>query len=104
MKGVCSNNNCSYFSKEVWVSKGYGKFDILKEKCVSTCPHCQKLMNVDAIKTLGFSKARLLGTGMVLNKKNMQEERSIRNEERDGYMIYYDDSESSCDDWIYIYA
>lgn len=72
IKSYCYNKSCTANkceSKESWVRKGYGKYDIGMERYRGKCHSCGKQMDPNHIKTIGFTMAKIKVVGMkIVNK------------------------------------
>lgn len=88
--GICQNVNCKAYMKEVVILRGFGKFDIGKDrgkkKGTCICPCCYKF--VPDVKECGFSccKYKIEGERQVVNQNGMTkleyyEEEDIHNQQ-----------------------
>jgi hypothetical protein len=65
LKGRCSNQNCNAFKHQVsWIRKGFGTFEIGRDKCRNVCASCKQKISPLTVKSLGFYKCRVEIVGM----------------------------------------
>jgi len=60
LKGRCNNENClAYKHERSWVPKGYGTFDLGKERFKNKCQGCGSIIKGSSFKTFGFRYAEV---------------------------------------------
>jgi hypothetical protein len=64
LKGTCKNRNCVGFNKQVWVSIGYGQFDINRLRFKQSCPCCKQMMPQSKFTSFGYLRAEVSMKGM----------------------------------------
>jgi hypothetical protein len=70
LKGQCSNQNCNaYRDKKSWIRKGFGTFEIGKEKSFNLCNGCNKKISGMTVTTMGFYKCHLVVEGIKMENE-----------------------------------
>lgn len=65
LKGMCDNEKCPAFtSKKTWIRKGFGNFDINKERFGNFCAACKSAIKAKSIKSLGYTRCTISVKGM----------------------------------------
>ncbi len=98
LKGFCKNSACAANGQTVWISKGFGSFNMLKDCRLAECPACHQ--PIDDVKNLGFYQCTYSVKGVV---KNVNDTTSIDKQDQqapmDKLLSFIDDDEQMAD-WI----
>ncbi len=98
LKGLCENSACAANGKIVWMSKGFGRFNMLKECRTAACPQCQK--PIDDVKNIGFYNCIYSVTGVIKKGENTTPiDKQDQPAPTDKLLSYVDDDEQMAD-WI----
>lgn len=79
LSGICRNQTCRVFEKEVWVKLGYGTFHINQEVYNSSCPICKVELPSETVLSLGYTRAIVKAVGKVEgeNKRSWEPPKEI---------------------------
>lgn len=69
LRGVCRNQTCKVFEKEVWIKLGYGKFHINQEVYNAKCPICKSEVPEETILSVGYTRAIVKAEGKLEGEK-----------------------------------
>jgi hypothetical protein len=103
MKGKCNNTNCGAFQQKVsWVQKGYGTFEMSKDRFNNKCQSCSSKISSTSIKTFGFLNAKIKIEGCMYdgNEEIPYENELIANEK--GKLVYFTDYDEDIVRWGYL--
>lgn len=103
LKGKCLNKDCIAYEKPVWISKGYGTFNIAKERFFNKCTCCNQKINSDTIKSLGYMMCKITLEG---GKADTSEEECFSEvkEERTGIFVKFRDYDEDILRWDFLEA
>lgn len=61
LEGKCENHKCDLYRKQIWIQKGFGRFDIARMIYEINCPSCTKQIEVNNV---GFWDCKYVVDGM----------------------------------------
>ena len=104
LRGKCQNKNClAYKHQKTWISLGYGKFSLGKDRFGHTCRGvgCGQPISGFSVQTMGFTRAIIKIKGIILvnNKETLREDVF---EELNGQLAYFENSKDNLAEWGYL--
>ena len=101
-KGRCDNPECKAHKKRVWIPKGFGVFNMSKDRFKNKCPECEKVIDAKSIDNFGYRKAKIVVEGMRCDGED-NEEVNFEDEETRGKLRTFLESGDHLTEWGYMY-
>eukprot|EP00331_Platyophrya_macrostoma_P002004 CAMPEP_0176425864 /NCGR_PEP_ID=MMETSP0127-20121128/11621_1 /TAXON_ID=938130 /ORGANISM="Platyophrya macrostoma, Strain WH" /LENGTH=228 /DNA_ID=CAMNT_0017807063 /DNA_START=8 /DNA_END=694 /DNA_ORIENTATION=- len=96
--GICKNMNCKAYNKTVFINKGLGVYDLLRDEYQNCCPICKKYVET---KNCGFSNCTYSFEGtMVYPGKGIAPKRVLVSDQNVGdYYLMFESEETGKATW-----
>ncbi len=75
-QGECTNKVCAAYKKVIYIQKGFGTFNIPKEKSKCECPNCKVKVDFKKILNLGFWDCSYTIDGKQIKPKEVEVNKS----------------------------